>query len=51
MNDKVYSVYNELEDKAIHTKNKFVAEAAYKGIEKGYLSVIEDGIERVICSK
>ena len=28
-----------------------VAETIYKGIEKGYLSVIEDGIERMICSK
>lgn len=51
MNDKVYGVYSELDDTAIHTKNKLVAEAAYKGIEKGYLSVIEDGIERVISSK
>lgn len=51
MNDKVYSVYNELEDKATHTKNKLLAETIYKGIEKGYLSVIKDGIERMICSK
>lgn len=51
MNDKVYGVYNELTDTAIHTKNKFVAEAAYKGIEKGYMSVNENNKERVICSK
>lgn len=51
MNEKFYCVYSELDDKAIHTRNKFVAEAAYKGIEKGYLSVIEDGIEHMICSK
>lgn len=51
MNDKFYSVYNELEDKATHTKNKLLAKTTYKGIEKGYLSVIENGIERIICSK
>lgn len=51
MNDRFYSVYNELEDKATHTKNKLLAKTTYKGIEKGYLSVIENGIERIICSK
>ncbi len=28
MTDKVYGVYNELTDTAIHTKNKLVAESA-----------------------
>lgn len=51
MNDRFYSVYNELEDKATHTKDMLLAETIYKGIEKGYLSVIENGIECVICSK
>lgn len=51
MNDKFYSVYSELDDKAIHTKNKFVAEAAYKGIKKGYLSEVTDSGETIICEK
>ena len=33
MNNKFYSVYDELTDSATHTKNKLVAEAAYKGLE------------------